>query len=473
MNNYSIAMDDEIGSEKTRSQRAVSEQNINFKAFSVESLSEYGKEFPVYFQLNLSRPRNNNKSYILNRSFALIPDTTKLLNPIDFKKLILAEFSLFYFYYYNKNYMIINNINYKNISYIKSEFIYSCYLFLESYSKICICNYMLIPSIYIERYNFLIEGKEFKKSITGEFSFKRIIPLSLNADNRFIMYGKAPVTILTGTSNAGKTTLIDFFRKSSTDLTDYSIDLFCDKSLEKTIKNYHPDEYSRIVENLEPKKMINFILGDNIKKIPNHIQEDLLLLRSIYGRGIPRAERSYFKSKLSRLPFKIWKESRNDSPVIMDFKFVNLSEMFWNFKAPITLLWVFCPLKVLSDRLTIRNIIAEKEEKLSNRRQRTAIWEYAELYRKKTFPDEATLEVLKRKDAIASFQEHYPDSNKQALEEFLYKLGFESSNTEQVEITFRHNPFLFIADKYLFIDTSLAETKYVPLCPLDSHQTNA
>lgn len=457
MNNYSLSMNHEMEFEKIGNQRLVCKQQIDLKAFSIEGLGEHEKKPQVYFQLNLFNPKANiDRTFFLDSSLHLTPDNTTLLNTIDFKNSFLAEISAIYLYYPDKKYLFIKNFIYKKDCCIVSNFLYHLYLFLESYSKISFCDYMLIPRDYIKQGNFFIEDRELENNICVEFFFKRIIPLSLNHDNIFIMYGKAPVTILTGNSTAGKTTIIDFFRKSTPDLIDYSIDHFCDKSLAKTIKNFYMNEYSSIVKFIEPKNMMNFILGDHIEKIPKEIQDDLSLLRSIYGGWkIPRSQTSYFESKLYKLPFKIWKTSRNGSPIIMDFRFLNLSEMFWNFKAPITLLWVFCPLKVLSDRLTIRNIIAENQGKLSNKRPSAILLEYVELYRKKSFPYEVTLEVLKRKVAIECFREHYPDSNEQTVEDFLKKLGFESLNTEKIEITFRHNPFLFCAERYLFIDTSL------------------
>ena len=460
-NSFLYAMKNDF--ENTERKMLTNNKLVSLKVFAKQETLKEQKKNVVYFQLRFSVPKNNiDENFVFNESFAPVSNNTILpdsnSNLIELKKSILVELSAIELYSKDRKFLFIRDFNCKEKSCIRKSFLYYLYFFLKSYSKISCCDYMLIPRDYIRKCSFLIRDGEFENNVSREFFFKRIIPLSLNVDNRFIMYGKAPVTILTGTSTAGKTTLVDLFKKSNPNLVDYSIDPFCDKSFAKTIKKFHENEYARILKILEPKSMVQFILGDNVEEISNLIQDDLLLLKSIYAKGIPRNERSYFKSKLYKLPFKIFKESKNGSPVIMDFKFLNLFEMFWNFKASFTLVWVFCPLKVLSERLKMRNIIAEQEKKLSNKRSGVPLLEYAELYRKKIFPHEVTLEVLKQKVAIECFQDHFPGSTTKTIKDFLKKIGFKSLNTEEIEITFRHNPFLFAADKYLFIDTSLDRT---------------
>lgn len=467
---YLCAMNDEHGFENIERKLTTNKKLVSLKAFSQQEALNEPKRSEAYFQLSFSKPKNNmGETFTFAGSFMSASNNTILLNPnsaeecilnsrsnlVDFEKSKLAELSIIELCCPTKKSLLVKGFNYKKDSCIANSLLYYLYSFLERYAKISFCDYLLIPKDYIEGMSFLINEVEFEKNESGEVFFKKIIPLSLNTDSRFVMYGKAPITILTGTSTAGKTTLLNLFRKFYPKFVDYSIDLFCDKAVAKTIKKFHEVEYFRIAKVLETKSMIQFILGDNVEEIPNNILNDLLLLKSIYVKGIPRNERSYFKSKIYRLPFKIWKESQNGSPVIMDFKFLNLFEMFWNLKASFTLVWVFCPLKTLSDRLKIRNLLAEQDKKLSNKRSSVALLEYAELYHKKVFPHEVTLEILKQKVAIECFQNHFPGSNTQAITDFLEKLGFESSNTEQIEITFRQSPFLFTAEKYLLIDTSL------------------
>jgi len=260
------------------------------------------------------------------------------------------------------------------------------------------------------------------------------------ADNRFQRYGKAPITILLGTSTAGKTALINSIRMTHPTIKDYSGDLRFYINGGYVIKYFFPEEYETLNTVVPHEEIFKVCSGDKIKP-GNYLPEQLDLAKN----ALQKLE-DEFEFDDENFDWTSWRDkeaeqlildSMKGAPIILDHVCLwGIPQIFSrNFYANLNIVITFCPLQEVSKRLKRRNEEAEQFQQPTNVREVDGpLWNFTDLYKKRESQNEPLLQILTREEALSAFRLHITNSAQE--EKFLKALGF-SSLDDKIEITTR------------------------------------
>jgi adenylate kinase family enzyme len=275
--------------------------------------------------------------------------------------------------------------------------------------------------------------------------------------------------LLVGNSTAGKTSIITEFKKRNPNWQENGIDKTLFSYTSYLIHAYFPLQYQKLTETLIPSENQMAILLAIFKRVHQFregITEQQKKL-SIQAAGSLRKEMNFIVEKIYSCLFEdVMQNSLEGIHTIFDsvgrvedlFRYFALK----NFHGRIRLLFVYCPLEVLSNRIIERTRKAIKDKNEVETRVGTAyLFQYAKLCKPQQNPDEHVIENLTRSSAENVFNLHFNimiddlkdkepanpilqnayEERKNGLEKFLVELGFISSDIQNVVLTPRYGGY--------------------------------
>lgn len=269
---------------------------------------------------------------------------------------------------------------------------------------------------------------------------------------RFCKYGQGKILILLGTSTSGKTTLIEAIKEINPAYLDYSIDLrFCNWIANKILL-YCPNEYKILKEVIEHQHLAGVVLCND----SNKFKKTLSFQQSIVESAIEVTQKklkdlgSEFTTFVEHTCNEIIQQSLAGNSVIMDaVSYEYLNCLFsYHFCAPIQLRLVFCPLEILSERMSIRNKKARGSGDYSNVRDGFPLWQYTNLYKRENENNSKVLEMITRQQACDIFDKYLikeentqEEKERKQRDEFLESLGFSNDSINEVYMTSRFTTY--------------------------------
>jgi hypothetical protein len=303
----------------------------------------------------------------------------------------------------------------------------------------------------------------------------QIVRLSLRiqfADLQLHRYGKGDLIFLLGTSTSGKTTFAETLQHLEPYRFNCGIDSSINEELRKKIKNFWPQHYHALSRVTYKKKITNIIFcGDRINFKPNvsaELKDAAENARIALEKAINELQKNSDNSKkffhfghfYDKVLERMIHYSRRGIPVVHDVVDFRCIQHFFskNFHAPVRIVFVFCPLRELSNRMAKRNKLASEQGEFSESRVGFPLFQFSRLYGPKQHATTPTFEMIRRKEAEEIFDVNFPlenneKENKESKEVFLNSLGFVSPEIDRVEITprFRHYD--------TFINTEIADPR--------------
>ena len=260
--------------------------------------------------------------------------------------------------------------------------------------------------------------------------------------------GSGRITILLGTSTAGKTSIIQNMLRMKEGLVDHSLDNMVSDRIGVMFKEFSLDLYNKLVKYVTPDRINGIIFGDSIEG-PEELQSAIIQARAAKEKFLDGRN---WRAIFNEIYEDIITSSVEGKDVVFDTVMIEQLEDFLskNFKAPIRIVLIFCPLLKLTQRMLHRNAEAEETGAILNKRHINHFLQYAKLYCKRQRKEVPLLEEVTKYDALQSFRMFTKDHEQET--KFLDSLGLDDK-TDKVEITLR---WPYITDPYV-IDSSRAE----------------
>jgi hypothetical protein len=275
-----------------------------------------------------------------------------------------------------------------------------------------------------------LKDREEKYSLMAHFS-----------DLKLCRIGSGRITILLGTSTAGKTSIIKNMLNMKEGLVDHSLDNMISDKIGVMFKEFDLELYTQLTKYVNPNRINGILFGDNVAG-PDELQNAIIKARSVKDAFL--AERDW-RAIFNDMYEDIIESSVAGKDVVFDTVIIQQLEDFMckNFKAPIRIVLIFCPLINLTQRILQRNIEAEESGAILNKRHINHFLQYSRLYCQRQNKSAPLLEEISKKDALQAIETFSNDSEQQT--KFLESLGLDEK-TEKVEITSR---WPHISDEYV------------------------
>lgn len=311
---------------------------------------------------------------------------------------------------------------------------------------------------------------------------KRILAQSFDAQFKdytaFHHFGEGEIMVLLGTSTAGKSSIISSLKKIEPERIEQGIDMASCQQLLDYLEFAHHEDYVFLQSVLQPK--------DN----------DIHILDAFFGKKFPFKQNisELDQSKARELVDKLTKQIDEDIPFpqmegkmldeVISFSVCGKASIFdvleienvfrhvlkSNFHAPIKIALVYCPFKLLTERMAERNRKAlENNDFLEIRAGPFPLFQFARLFGPKQNDDDLVIETLTREDVEKAFdinfdievdlmkKENPEEMAKKDIQKdrevgknyLLQALGFTDPKIQQVELTplFKRYDFLIDTSK--------------------------
>ena len=300
-------------------------------------------------------------------------------------------------------------------------------------------------------------------------------------------HGMGDVTLLVGTSTAGKTSIIKALQDLEPDCVEDGGDLRTMSIELGLMRQYCPSQVAvleMVMKSLDIPKAIfseerswQVALSDPEKL---HAEELIRQINAVW-ESLPKEEinAALKDSDLKMFDDAFERSRRGISTIFDELRVDNFARhaLMRGFNGPKRVALVYCPFHVLSSRMRQRNQEARESGKLENQRIGTfPLEQFSELYTQKP-PGASTLEMITREQAMTAFGENFDNmvadcrakggpvppaaqieiDKRRWCEEFLTKLGFKDGSS-YVEVSPRdvHHYDLFI-NSYILSPKQLAQ----------------
>jgi hypothetical protein len=309
-------------------------------------------------------------------------------------------------------------------------------------------------------------------------------------ESKLFSQRKGHITLLVGTSTAGKSSIIDRYRKKSPGAIEEGIDITVYRSILNQIRKQCPLELRLVQEALGPNAsdvdVCNIIFSPNVLPkykegcTANEIQKALKAAR-IINQSAKIVEEDINTILLEN----VLSNSVRGKATIFDH--IEVEAVFQRImklpvQLPLRFALVYCPFHVLSERMDQRNTKAVAEGKPNElRRGPFPFFQFAKIFGPKQKEDDIVLETLHRdvvmtdcrkqfRDDIENKKKEDPESysaylgrlqeafhltdeaallqkeEESVVDELLKKLGFTSEAVQTVEITPRYKMYHLLLD---------------------------
>jgi hypothetical protein len=307
--------------------------------------------------------------------------------------------------------------------------------------------------------------------------------------NHFHKYWMGDITVLVGTSTAGKTSIIKALKQLDSNLLEDGGDLRGQNIHLKAMTKYNPNEIEILSRLMNTPLDITKAVGSTerswkpgITSLEKMEAEEALQRINETGDAFSPEEIEDIDSSFKNMELEMFDDafdhSRRGGNIIFDVLNIDVLArhlLIRNFDGPIRAVLTFCPFHVLSSRMEKRNKEAVESGEVSNRRiGEFPLMQFSEIYTQKE-KGQVAFERLTRMQVTKAFDENFdkgveagrlqgrkqPSNEQLAIDkkklraDFLKNLGFKEG-VDVVEIAPKNQQFynLFINSSKLLPDES-------------------
>lgn len=252
---------------------------------------------------------------------------------------------------------------------------------------------------------------------TQEIFMERSFKAQIADYQHFNKHWMGTVTVLAGTSTAGKSSIIQALRQLEPDVIENGIDIAYMKKEVDFFKTNHPEETAILEKFLDPST-INLAVWNKERHWKEPISdaektEAEKILKSLSEKypSPSDADGAFFENVEPQMFDEAFELSRQGRSVIFDVIDIDSfarHALMRNFNGPqLNVALVYCPFHTLSSRMEKRNQEAKRDGNLSNQRIGVfPLMQFGSIYTQKEV-NQSTLETITREQATNVFNENF------------------------------------------------------------------